>query len=102
MGYMHVEQHFTPFATTFQQDPLRLYVRVHGKKANGQSSTHSRSNARFNNIFHPTRTFEFIVDEPIYFSGSGIRTKRVFCELKIVGDLSKKCQALIKLQAYKP
>ncbi len=52
-----------------------------------------------NNICHPTRIPRFTVDEPIYFSGSGIKTKRVFCVLKIVGDLKKKCHALIKLQA---
>ncbi len=55
-----------------------------------------------NNIRHPTKTPKFTIDEPIYFSGSGVWTKWVFCELKIVGDLRKKCPALIKLQAYKP
>jgi len=55
-----------------------------------------------NNIRHLTKTLGFTVDEPIYFSGSDIWIKWVFCELKIVGDLRKKCQALIKLQAYKP
>ncbi len=55
-----------------------------------------------NNICHPTRILGFTIDEPIYFSGSGVRTKQVFCELNIIGDLRKKCHALIKLQAYKP
>lgn len=100
LGYELAWQHFTPFATTFQQDPLPL--KFMGKKPMF-SPLHIRDLMQdSNNIGHPTKTLGFIVDEPIYFSGSGLWTKWVFCELKIAGDLKEKCQSLIKLQAYKP